>query len=70
MSASRTTTKELKSLIMRLDAELNDIGGTEQDRREVLQDLAATAKDISDEANECCPLTAAFLDDKAKERVL
>jgi hypothetical protein len=70
MSAFRTTTKELKSLILRLDAELNDIGGTEEDRREVLWDLAATAKDLNDEANECCPLTAALLDAKAKERVL
>lgn len=70
MSASRTTSKELRALILRLDAELNDVGGSEQDRREVLEDLAATAKDIMDEANELCPLTAAFLDEKAKERAL
>jgi len=70
MSASRTSPKELKALILRLDAELNDIGGSEQDRKEVLEDLAATAKDISDEANECYPLTAALLDAKVKERKL
>jgi len=52
MSASRTTPKELRALILRLDAELNDIGGTEQDRKEVLKDLEATARDITDESDE------------------
>jgi hypothetical protein len=51
MSATRTTYKELKALIMRLDAELNDIGGTEQDRQELLEDLAATAQDLNEEDN-------------------
>ena len=51
MSCTRTTQKELRALILRLDAELNDIGGTEQDRQEVLEDLAATAQDIMDEDN-------------------
>lgn len=49
MSASRASPKELRSLILRLDAELNDLGGSEQDRKEVLEDLAATAKDLNDE---------------------
>ncbi len=51
MSASRTSLKELRALILRLDAELNDLGGTEQDRKEVLEDLAATAKDLNDEVD-------------------
>lgn len=52
MSATRTTYKELKALINRLDAELNDMGGTEQDREEVLEDLAATCQALNDEENE------------------
>jgi len=64
MSESRTTPKELRALILRLDAELNDVGGSEQDHKEVLEDLAATAKDISDENNECEPGVAEALDAK------
>lgn len=67
MSATRTTPKELRALILRLDAELNDVGGSEQDRKEVLADLAATAKDINDEGNECDAVNAAILDAKAKK---
>ncbi len=48
MSATRTTYKELKALLHRLDAELNDIGGTEQDRIEVLEDLASTCKALNE----------------------
>ena len=63
MSATRTTPKELRALILRLDAALNDVGSDdEKDRRELLEDLAATAKDIMDEGNELDAAASAALD--------
>lgn len=65
MSCTRTTPKELRALILRLDAALNDFGSLEEDKREAIEDLALTAKDIMEENNECDAETAARLDEKA-----
>jgi hypothetical protein len=51
MSGSRTTPKELRALILRLDAELNDVGSGDAALREVLEDLAAAANAIMEENN-------------------
>lgn len=50
MSATRTTFKELKGLILRLDACLNDVN--EEDHDEALEDLAATATDLMEMSDE------------------
>lgn len=65
MSCTRTTEKEMRSLILLLDAALNDFGMSDVDKQEALGELALTAKAIMDEDNEISDEQAAILDAKA-----